>query len=75
MRIKVLFFAQIKDAFGESERWMEVPEGCSVGNVAKQLLRGNFIPTLFAVNEQFETVEKILKENDHLAIMTPVSGG
>ena len=84
MKIKVLFFAQIKEAMGEAERWMEVPEGSCVGDVAGQILPlrfaegqddGNSIPVIFAVNENFETREKILKESDCLAMMTPVSGG
>ena len=89
MIIKVLFFAQLKEIFGQASRFIEVPEGSRVRDVVEILFResakseilrfaqddGNFIPVIFAVNENFETVEKKLTDGDDLAIMTPVSGG
>ena len=89
MRVKVLFFAQLKEIFGEASRFVEVPEGARVREVVEILFResakseilrfaqndGDFIPVIFAVNENYETVEKKLTDGDDLAIMMPVSGG
>lgn len=35
----------------------------------------NDLPLIFAVNENFQTRETVLKEGDAVALMTPVSGG
>ena len=81
MRIKVLFFAQMKEIFGESFRFMDVPEGCLIEELVQRLAeesgRSAFreIPLVFAVNENFENGGKRLADRDHLAIMTPMSGG
>ena len=89
MRIKVLFFSQLKEIFGEACRFIEVPDGSCIREVVERLFResakseilrfaqddGNSIPVIFAVNENYETAEKKLIDGDDLAIMTPVSGG
>ena len=81
MKIKVLFFARVREIFGEHSRWVEAPEGSSIDEVVARLEpppgQASFkrLPLLFAVNENFETPEKRLSDRDELAIMTPVSGG
>ena len=80
MKIRVLFFAELKEIFG-SHRSMEVPDGCSIGDIALQLAGSSdkFMPgkrsLVYAVNENFENPDKELQDGDHLAIMTPMSGG
>ena len=60
---------------------MDVPEGSRVGEVAERLVEEcdeptlKEIPIIFAVNENFETSDRKLKDQDELAIMTPLSGG
>ena len=81
MKIKVLFFARLKEMFGETSRWVEVPEGSCVRELLEYLTESgaehvlNEVPLVFAVNENFETDERRLKDRDELAIMTPMSGG
>jgi len=81
VKIKVLFFASLREEFGEPYRLIDVEEGVTVGEV----VRAFFTPPnpglferkglLFAVNEEFEDENKRLKDGDQLAIMTPMSGG
>ena len=76
MKIEVLFFAEIKEALGQSHRFMEVSDGVSISEVVQLLgheLEGRTL--VFAVNEDFETGDQKLKDQDQLAIMTPMSGG
>ena len=80
MKIRVLFFAELKEIFGAA-RFMEVSEGASVRETVNQLTassdkfsNGKW-PLVYAVNEEFETADKKLKEGDHLAVMMPMSGG
>ncbi len=81
MNIRVLFFSRLRVIFGESERWVRVSEGTSVHELVKALnpesedILLNKIPLIYAVNENFDGGDKILKDKDVLAIMTPLSGG
>ena len=79
MKIKILFFAGIKEALGQSHRLMEVTDGTSIHEVVQWLGHESAVfqkmPLVFAVNENFETEGRELKDQDQLAIMTPMSGG
>ena len=81
MKIKVLFFARLKEIFGQSYRIVDVNDGASIHEVVWLLsqeskeLSKNEIPLVYAVNEDFEEGDKMLKPFDELAIMTPMSGG
>ena len=80
MKIRVLFFAELREIFG-GHRLVEIPEGASVQETVNQLTASSDKfsnekwPLVYAVNEEFETADKKLKEGDHLALMTPMSGG
>ena len=80
MRIKILFFAELREIFGSS-RLIDIQEGSTIEEIVN-LLAGESrelflkkVSLLFAVNENFETSEKKLKNHDELALMTPMSGG
>jgi molybdopterin converting factor small subunit len=81
MKVKVLFFAQLRDVFGEAETFVDAEEGATAGELSRTLLNGlspaelTGIPLLLAVNENFVEPEDVLKNGDTLALMTPVSGG
>lgn len=80
MNVQVLFFARLKEILGNS-RWMRLPEGSTIHEIVKALSREsedlllNKIPLVYAVNEEFADGDQILKNEDTVAIMTPVSGG
>ena len=80
MKIRVLFFAELKDAFGP-ERTMEVPQGFTVRDMTVRLTGLSRLAAVrkeslvYAVNENFENSDKVLNDGDDLAIMTPMSGG
>ena len=80
MRIKILFFAELKEIFGQS-RLIDIEEGSTIGEVVNLLagesdrLYSKKASLVYAVNETFEAPEKKLKDQDELALMTPVSGG
>lgn len=81
MRIKVLFFAQLKDAFGTGERTLEIREGVTVGETVRVLFkeagasRLKELPMLYSINEDFADENRELKDNDTLALLPPVAGG
>jgi len=81
INIKLLFFGQIKDLFVGHSEVISIEEGSSVETVVDRLAseagkgRIKELPLLYAINETFEPKTTVLKENDCLAIMTPVAGG
>jgi molybdopterin converting factor subunit 1 len=81
MKIKVLFFAQLREALGEQERIVEVQEEITARKLACQLLEQaglqslKSLPLLYAVNEHLVRGEEKLSDENVLALMPPVAGG
>ncbi len=80
MKVKILYFSQIKDRLKKSEETIEFN-----GETIEDLL--NFLSEIYpgskeilnksmvAVNENYEDKSYTLKEGDTVAIIPPVSGG
>ena len=81
MRIKLRFFASLRERLGRSEQTREVPSGATVGTVWELLKREH--PELavversvaFAVAQEYVDKNHPLQDNDELAFIPPVSGG
>jgi len=80
MKIKLLFFAELKEIFGPF-RLMDIKEGSTIEEAIHILtdefpgLRVKKSSWVYAVNENFEMADKKLNHEDELALMTPMSGG
>ncbi|WP_299239025.1 molybdopterin converting factor subunit 1 [Sulfurihydrogenibium sp.] len=80
MKVKVLYFSQVKDKVGKNEEEVEF-EGKTLKDLVDVLV--NKYPNIedilkrcmFAVNESYETMDYNLQDNDIIAIIPPVSGG
>jgi molybdopterin converting factor subunit 1 len=81
MKIRIKAFASVKDTLGFNEREYNLLNEMTVGDAIKfisqefdgmKALEENL---LFAVNEEYCSGERRLKENDVLALFPPVSGG
>jgi len=80
MKVKVLYFSQVKDKVGKNEEEIEF-EGKTLKDLVDVLV--NKYPdikdilkrSMFAVNESYETMDYNLQDNDMIAIIPPVSGG
>ena len=81
MKIKVIFFAQLRDLFGSGAKEIEVEHGTTIEKVVSSILsrsnaeKARTLPLRFAVNECFENEDRSLEDGDVLAIMTPMAGG
>jgi len=81
MKVRVLFFAQLKDIFGGSECIREYDRELSVRELVhsiaeeKGLKEFPNLPMLHAVNEEFVTSDRKLHDQDVVALLPPVSGG
>ena len=78
LEIRLKVFAYLKDALGFSEKSIEIEQGATVSDLWDKVSQdidcaGTVV--LFAVNEQFVEASHILKPDDVVAFMPPVSGG
>jgi molybdopterin converting factor subunit 1 len=81
MHVTVRYFAGHRDITGLATETVDVPEGATVGALWEQLvaryprLAGYSGKMLYAVNEEYSTIETPLRERDEVAFVPPVSGG
>lgn len=80
MNIQVLFFGITTDLVATSNLSLEIAKDSTVADF-KILLREKFLQLeniasyAIAVNEDYAIDELVLKENDTVAVIPPVSGG
>lgn len=82
MKVKVLYFASIKDRLGKESEEFEIAEGAKIETLINQIKTENknaksleIRSFLFAVNQEIVKSDTILKPNDEIAILPPLSGG
>ncbi len=79
--VRVLFFGAARDAVGTAEIALNVNRDVKAAAAFEQIL--DTFPTLrrfgrsllFAVNEEYAAADRVLLEDDELAVFPPVSGG
>ncbi len=81
MKITIKAFASVKDLCGFSEREFELPEHATADDAVRRVERecaggsAGIESLLLAVNEEYCRGDRVLAENDILALFPPVSGG
>jgi molybdopterin converting factor subunit 1 len=80
IKIEMLLFGITTDLLGTSTLEVEIPTESTITFLKAQLLTSypqleNLDSYAIAVNEAYASNETILKENDVVAIIPPVSGG
>ncbi len=81
MKVKVRFFATLRERAGANEIIKEVVEGCTVGKLWDTLqqdypkLAPVNIKLLFAVNRDYVGADHVLRDLDEVVFVPPVSGG
>ena len=80
-KIRLLFFATLKERAGQAQAELDLPDGATVGDL-KSLISERFPAVqpllghaLIAVNQNYAFEEDILPETAEVAIFPPVSGG
>jgi molybdopterin converting factor subunit 1 len=81
MKVKVKFFAILRERAGTAETTKEIQQGSTIGQLW-QALQQDFpklavpgIRLLYAVNQNYVTPDYVLKESDEVVFVPPVSGG
>jgi molybdopterin converting factor subunit 1 len=81
MRVRVLYFGVLKDAFGSESEALELAEGASVADLmmvyrGREMDRAGFWDSIaVAVNQEYARGGDLLKDGDEVALLPPVSGG
>jgi molybdopterin synthase catalytic subunit len=81
MKVRVKFFAILRERAGVSEVEKEIPDASTVGDLWRRLqadypkLDVPGIRLLYAVNRDYVGVEQRLTDGDEVVFIPPVSGG
>jgi molybdopterin synthase catalytic subunit len=81
MRIRVLLFGQLKDIVGQREESLDLQPGANLASVVAHYAETfpRFKPlagTLAcSINQEYATASSILREDDEVGLLPPVSGG
>ncbi|MEP0823087.1 MAG: molybdopterin converting factor subunit 1 [Ignavibacterium sp.] len=81
MRVRLRLFANAKDLAGFDDRTVELSDDARAAEVLEYLSRSNpeFLEwrksLRVAVNRRYVSDDYVLKENDEVAVIPPVSGG
>ncbi len=80
-RIKLLFFATLRDRAGIRSLELDIPENMTVRGLKDKLsedypnLKESLKSVLVAINHEYAFDEAVLPENAEIAFFPPVSGG
>jgi molybdopterin synthase catalytic subunit len=81
MRVRLFSFGPLKQVFSPAGDWRELPAGESVGGLLARLHGEGSIPqgalqsAAVAVNQEYASKDRLLRDGDEVAILPPVSGG
>lgn len=81
LKVKVLYFSSIKDKLKKNSEEFEIDKDITVEEflniLAKKYpqIENNLSNVMIAVNEEYVDKDYLLKNNDVVAIIPPVSGG
>jgi MoaE-MoaD fusion protein len=81
MKVRVQFYAQLRDLVGMREMDVDLAEGATVGDLIETIyarqpaLRAHDKSILIGAGVEFVDRNYKLKPNDEIAIMPPVQGG
>ena len=83
MRVRVLYFGVLKERFGATEEPVELADGATVSELVRVLRERSSNPAMgtglesvaVAVNREYATAAAVLRDDDEVALLPPVSGG
>ena len=81
MKVRVKFFAILRERAGVADVSKEIAEGSTVGELWRQLQKDYpkldvpGIRLLYAVNQNYVGLDHLLSDRDEVVFIPPVSGG
>jgi molybdopterin converting factor subunit 1 len=80
-KVRVLFFATLRQRAGTKSMELEIPEGTTVSALKEQLarehpnLKESLDTVVTAINREYAPDEQVIPVNGEIAFFPPVSGG
>lgn len=81
MKVKMIYFAQLREAAGMEEQVVELEHPVTIDEFVRDILnrpafkRYKGLPFLYAMNGEFARPEERIEDGATLAILPPVAGG
>jgi molybdopterin converting factor subunit 1 len=81
MQVRVLFFGSLRDFIGTDAEVVQLPEGAEISDLLQQFANRSarlkiILPAVaVSVNQEYARRDAILRDNDEVALLPPVSGG
>lgn len=81
MKVRLRLFASFREAVGQDRMEIQVPEGSTMAQIMEVLaakypkIAGLAASTVFAVDEEYVSPDRIAQEGDEIVFIPPVSGG
>lgn len=81
MKIRIRYFASLREVTGQSDELLDIADGTSIADVKQDLvthyprLQGILERCLCALNRTYVPPETPLHENDELVFIPPMGGG
>jgi len=77
MKVKVKYFAGLKERIGYAEDEVELPEGARVCDLWRQVSHDDNVPerVMTAVNMEYVQADTPIRDGDEVAFFPPVTGG
>ena len=81
MKVKVKFFAILRERAGAAAVLKEISDGCTIADLWRQLQKDYpkldvpGIRLLYAVNQNYVGLDYVLRAQDEVVFIPPVSGG
>jgi molybdopterin converting factor subunit 1 len=81
MKIKILFFATLRDYVGTKAIELEIPQGTTVNRLKEVLVKmyPRMIPAqnsiMAAIDYEYAADDQVITSNAEIALFPPVSGG
>lgn len=81
MRVKIKFFAALREGTEKSEIEIDIPSGSRLNDLIERLKKeykaiAEFKTSIaYSINMEYAKGDEVLKEGDEIALIPPVSGG
>ena len=80
MKVRLLFFAVLRDIAGKRDDVLEVPDGTRAADVWRRFREEHrevrdYAQPMTAINEVYADADQVLHDGDELAFIPPVAGG
>ncbi|OGL41099.1 MAG: molybdopterin converting factor subunit 1 [Candidatus Schekmanbacteria bacterium RIFCSPHIGHO2_02_FULL_38_11] len=81
MKVKIKFFAALREGIGKSEIEINIPSGSRLNGLIERLEKeykaiAEFKTSIaYSINMEYVRGDEVLKEGDEIALIPPVSGG